>query len=159
MENNGNQITLEEAQLTLESLETLKRDAIISMRPTLWLNLVSSLLFGVFIVSMALARHENTWFLVTIISMIAFVSTFFIWFRKLHIKGMTPKYFPSSTMGKIIRIAQNLIYLLSILALRELHIRGFTWAPYVGASVICMAYSFWWHNFPTDEWAKRRNDL
>ena len=157
MENNGNAITAEEAQETLESLENLKREAIISMRPALWLNLLSSFLFGLFIVSMALARHENTWFLVTIISMVAFVATFFIWFRRLYIKGLTPKYFPSGIMGKTLRIAQNLICLFLILSIRELHISGVTWAPYVGALIICMAYSFWWHNFPTNEWAKGRS--
>lgn len=142
------QITQQEANSALAALKDMKRDAQLSTRPPLWLNAISTALLGMVTISMALARHENLWFVVSVCGMVAFLGTLLMWFRHLYLKGVVPR-FPSAWSLSL--ILQNTLFLGLILGTRYLHMRGNDWAPYVGASVVCVLYSVRWHYFPSNE--------
>ena len=152
MKSSNNQITVDEAKSTLESLEGIKRSAVLFARPPVWLNVFISLLVGVATISTALSSNNSLWTFLAILSAIAVVLTvLFVGFR-LRMRGMTPKSVPLTLAGKIFSVGVGIVIALAMLGAKEFYAGGIEWAPYAAGAINSVASSFLLHSYLPNEW-------
>ena len=149
MNQNQEDVTVKEAEATLESLNSIKSMVHHSTRPPLWLNAMGTFFLGLLTFSMAWSGHENLWFQVSVFCMVGLVGSYAIWFRLLYIQGLVPRY-SESRQAQVLMIARNLVYLLLLLGSRELYQNGMVWAPFAAAMILCTSFALDWHKYPTN---------
>lgn len=155
MNNNEQQITANEAQATLDALESARNAAILPLRPPLWLNVVSALFLGVLTASYSLQSGSDPWTLAMYVSAIGIISTYVYWLRKSRTLGTTAKLIPRGVASKAFYTTQAVVYFLVMFGSKALYVDGMFWAPYLAAAINSVFFSFMLHNYPTTEWGKR----
>ncbi len=130
MNNNNHQITTDAARSALESLEVAKKITIDSMRPPLWLTLISSLLLGIQTLAFGLSNDSILWHNIEIVSSIAFWLYIISWVVTLRIKGISVKFIGVNIAKKVI-VSMLLIFSLYMASLAFYNSIGLTWFPYV----------------------------
>lgn len=155
MSNNGQQITANEAQASLDALESARNAAILPLRPPLWLNVVSALLLGVLTASYSLRSASDPWALAMYVSVFGFIYTYVYWLRKSRSLGTTAKLIPRGVASKAFYAAQAVVYLFVIIGSKALYVDGMSWVPYLAAAINGVFFSVMLHNYPTTEWGQR----
>lgn len=148
-------ITADEARSTLESLEGARSTAAKTLRPPMWLNAISSLLFGAVTIAASLQSGSAVWTSIMFFLAVAFVSTYGYWLRQCRKMGTTARIFPSGLASQLFYAAQAVFFGATIFGSQALYENGTVWAPYVAALVNSAVLSFLLHSYPTTEWGTR----
>jgi len=157
MENNEKEISIAEAKSTLESLAKIERSANVSLRPSLLLNFIISLSYGMMTFSWASTRHENLWALGLIVSAIVFVLTVSFYFYTNRLLGIKPKLMPKSISEFKFQLILAIIFGVVFALTREFSTSNIWWASYLGGTINALVLSYSLHNYSTGEYIKGGN--
>ena len=146
--------TSNEARLTLRSLESLQREAILSARPPIWLNALLTLaIVGAFWLRLYQYPNESHPSLFLLAG--AAVLLLALWVRRCRNLGFTPKFLPTNFGGLIFQLSQAAFFLIVIIGAKHLVESGLLWAGYVGIAALFIVIPYLFHNYPTNEWISR----
>ena len=146
------QITQEEARITLNALENIKKQAISSMRPPLWLNFCAALLVGTFTFAYFFREQSAVLQGVFVAAALLFLFSYMFWLLRLRTLGVTQQILPRNFAGKAFMLLQAVFYMLVMAAAGRFHGQGMTSAPYLAGLINCIAFAYLTHYYPTGEW-------
>lgn len=147
---------IEEAQTAINSLEKTKSATIKSLRPSLWLNSIMSLLFGVITISFAFSHQSDSWLLVKFITAFLIVLASAFYYYRLFSYGIKPRIIPLTLTGKLLELAKIIFFATIIIGGKELYINGIHWAPYAAAVIFSTGFSYLTHHSPAGEWISKK---
>jgi len=152
MTNEASRVNASEARSTIEMVESARSAAAKTLRPPKWLNVLSSLLFGVLTIATSLRSDGSVSTLFLMLSATAFVLTAVYWLRLCRNRGATTKMLPLGFTNLLFHAAQAAFFAIMIFGSKELYESGVTWAPYAAAFINAAALSYMLHNYPTNDW-------
>lgn len=155
MDEHESRVSANEAKKSLEGLKRAQSEVVSLLRPPIWLNALSGLVFGVVTIGASLQRGSGVWTAVLYVSVFAFISTYVYWLRECRRLGVKAKFFPSRTASRLFYIGQGIFFGVIVFGSQALHANGVTWAPYVAALINAAAFSYLLHWYPTTEWGTK----
>ena len=144
----------EEAQLALETVESMKRMSTISARPPLWLNFLITLGVGAAI-WLRLYQYPYEQHLSLFLLAGAIILLIVFWFRKCRNQGLNVKVMPTSFASLMFQLSQVVLFLLILFGSMHFVKNGILWVGYIGIAFICILFSYLFHNYPTNEWVSK----
>lgn len=152
MNKNTQNISVDEAKLTLKSLDTIENDMVVSLRPPLWLNAIISLSYGIGVFSWVTTRHDNQWMLGVIVSAFVFSIGVGLYLYRSQLLGVKPKIAPKGKSELIFGFLIAIFFGVMITLSKEFSKDGVWWVSYAGGVMTALALGFLMHRFPSGDY-------
>jgi len=164
----SDQVSREEAQSALATIQKTESETLASLRPPLWLITMLSLLCGIFTFSMAVTEGENHWALGMWLSGIAVVLLILFWVYSARLLGIRAPLLPPSGSGKVFLLLQTLFFTVVMFVGRgatlwgrpetrlegDFPIADLPLAPYIAAVIVSLSVAYLTYKYPTNEWVR-----
>ena len=165
----SDQMSREEAQSALATIQKTESETLASLRPPLWLITMLSLLCGIFTFSFAVTEGENHWGLGMWLSGISLVLLLLFWMYSARLLGVRAPVLPPSGSGKIFLALQALFYAFVLFVGRgatlwgrpetrlegDFPIADLPLAPYIAAVIVSLSVAYLTYKYPTNEWVRQ----
>jgi len=157
MKNSDKQISLEEAQAALTSLNTTKKNFENTYKPPLLFQISVAILMGLITLFTSFSSNNGPWTLILFVTTAVLLLVMASWFWVVRNQGVKLRFTPVSSKGRKLNYVLSIFVALIVVGAQLLYISGLTWVPYVAAFINASTMLYAFHKFPMGEWTKEEH--